>query len=265
MLKRMVFSAICAAALLVPGITYAQAGATLTLRSGETVTGNLVDLGGVGYTIRVDGKERQIPQNDVAVIDFTNDRMSAADWAKFTGSSQIVLRNGKSVDGSLYDIGGTNPLRLTVKTSEGEREFSSSEVARIILAKPANVATATSGTPAQASVAGTITVPANQPWTSTGITVRKGQPLTFRTSGDVHLSGEPNDVANAGGKPGRFAPNAPVKQAPAGTLIGRIGDGAPFAIGTRTRILAPASGVLFLGVNDDGFNDNSGNFEVIVR
>ena len=71
MLKRTVLSAFCAAALLVTGAAYAQDSATLTLRSGEKVSGQLVDLGGVGYTVRVNGNERQIPQNDVAVIDFT--------------------------------------------------------------------------------------------------------------------------------------------------------------------------------------------------
>ena len=91
MLKRTVLSALCAAAMLVTGVTYAQNSATLTLRSGEKVSGDLVDLGGVGYTIRVNGNERQIPQNSVAVIDFTGGSMSDADWAKFTGSSQIVL------------------------------------------------------------------------------------------------------------------------------------------------------------------------------
>ena len=67
------------------GVTYAQSSATLTLRSGEKVSGDLVDLGGVGYTIRVNGNERQIAQNDVAVIDFTGGTMSDADWAKFIG------------------------------------------------------------------------------------------------------------------------------------------------------------------------------------
>ena len=64
MLKRTVFSAFCAAALLVTGSAFAQESATLTLRSGQTVSGQLVDLGGVGYTIRVNGADRQIPQND---------------------------------------------------------------------------------------------------------------------------------------------------------------------------------------------------------
>ena len=100
MLKRTVLSAVCAASLLVAGAAYAQTSATLTLRSGDKVSGDLVDLGGVGYTIRVNGNERQIAQNDVAVIDFTGGTMSDADWAKFTGSSLVVLRNGSAFDGS---------------------------------------------------------------------------------------------------------------------------------------------------------------------
>ena len=115
MLKRTVLSALCATAMLT-GVAYAQSSATLTMRSGEKVSGDLIDLGGVGYTVRVNGNERQIPQNDVAVIDFTGGSMSDADWAKFTGSSQIVLRSGQTIDGQLIDIGGASPLRLSIRT-----------------------------------------------------------------------------------------------------------------------------------------------------
>jgi hypothetical protein len=252
--------------MLVTGVAYAQNSATLTLRSGEKVSGDLIDLGGVGFTVRVSGTERQIPQNDVAVIDFTGGTMSDADWQKFTGSTQVVLRNGQTIDGQLYDIGGATPLRLTIKTGSGDRELSSNEVARIVIARPDNVATGTSGVAATPAVPGATTVQANQPWTSTGMTVRRGQTLTFQTTGEVQLSTDAEDIANAdGAKKGRYAPNAPMKQVLAGALIGRIGNGAPFAIGNQTTIVAPASGVLFLGVNDDGFEDNKGNFQVIVK
>jgi len=273
MVKRTVLSAVCAVAMLSmfgAALTFAQSSATLTLRSGERVSGDLVDLGGVGYTIRVNGNERQIAQNDVAVIDFTGGTMSAADWAKFSGTSQIVLRSGQTVDGSLSDIGGANPLRLTVKTANGERDFSSNDVARIVIARPDNVATSTSGASAVAdtpAVAGAVTVQANQPWTSTGITVRQGQRVTFTTTGEIQLSDNPSDIANANGaKDGRLAPNAPIKGAAAGALIAKVGNSAPFPIGlTSAPVTMPANGVLYLGVNDDGFGDNRGNFQVIVR
>ena len=270
MVKRTVLSAVCAAALFSAAITFAQSSATLTLRSGERVSGDLVDLGGVGYTIRVNGNERQIAQNDVAVIDFTGGTMSAADWAKFSGTSQVVLRSGQTIDGSLYDIGGASPLHLTVKTASGDREFSSNDVARIVIARPDNVATSTSGAAAIAdtpAVAGAVTVQSGQPWTSTGRTVRKGQQVSFTTTGEIQLSGNTADTANAdGAKDGRLAPNAPLRNVAAGALIGKVGNSAPFPIGANSQpITMPANGVLYLGVNDDGFADNRGNFQVIVR
>src|SRR5512140_963948 len=125
MLKRTILGGLCAVALLVAGAAQAQENATVTLKSGERISGQLIDLGGVGFTVRVNGADRQIPQNDVSVIDFTGGTMTEADWQKFTGS-QIVLRNGQTIDGQLYDIGGTSPLKLTVRTSSGERELASS-------------------------------------------------------------------------------------------------------------------------------------------
>jgi hypothetical protein len=269
MLKRTILSAFCVAAMLVTGVAYAQESATLTMRSGEKVSGQLVDLGGVGYTIRVGGSERQIPQNDVAVIDFTGATMSDADWAAFSGPTIVVLRNGQTINGSLYDIGGASPLRLTIRTSDGDREMASTEVARIIMAKPMN-AVATSGTtPAAAptpAVPGAIVVQANQPWTTTGLSVRKGQRITFSTTGEIQLSDDPSDVANAdGSKKARYAGNPQMKNVLAGALIGRIGNSEPFALGNQPSIVAPATGLLMLGVNDDEFRDNKGFFQVVVR
>lgn len=271
MVKRTVLSAFCAAALLLSGAAYAQDSATLTLRSGEKVSGQLVDLGGVGYTVRVNGNERQIPQNDVSVIDFTGGTMTDADWAKFSGASQIVLRNGQTFEGSLYDIGGATPLRLTIRTSTGERELASSEVARIVISRPEN-AVATSGTtPAVAvtqPVAGALTVQANQPWTSTGIVVKKGQRVSFTTSGQVQLSDDANDIANGNGAiSGRKTAGAPVPAAGAGALIAKVGsNGAAFPIGgDQMTVTMPVDGLLYLGINDDGFADNKGNYQVIVK
>src|SRR3954464_13760519 len=124
MLKRTVLGALCVSAMLIGGIAQAQENATLVLRSGERVSGQLVDLGGVGYTVRVNGADRAIPQNDVSVIDFTNG-LTGADWTSFNGPSKVVLRNGQTVDGSLYDVGGTSPLKLTIRTAGGDREMSS--------------------------------------------------------------------------------------------------------------------------------------------
>ncbi len=220
MLKR-TFLALSLAAFVAAGLAYAQENATLTLKSGERISGQLVDMGGVGFTVRVNGADRQIPTGDVAVIEFGGGDMSAADWAKVSGGQQLVwLRNGQTVEGSLYDIGGTQPLRITVKTSSGDREFSSSEVSRIVLARPNNTAAVATTGSASGSA---ITVPARQQWTPTGIYVQRGQVVTFQTSGQVQLSGDANDIATVdGAKSQRYASRAPIPRSLAGALIGRV-------------------------------------------
>jgi hypothetical protein len=97
--------------------------------------------------------------------------------------------------------------------------------------------------------------------------VRKGQTITFATSGEVQLSDDANDIANPdGSKNARYATGAPIRNVLAGALIGRIGpNGQPFAIGNQSSIVAPAAGILYLGVNDDGFADNKGMFQVVIR
>lgn len=265
MFKRTIL-ALSVAALTFTGVAQAQENATLTLRNGDKVTAQLVDLGGVGFTVRVNGAERNIPTNDVAVIDFAGGSMTDADWNKVTGGSQVVwLKSGETVSGQLFDISGTSPLKITFKTASGDREFSSNEIGRIVLARPSN-AVATSGANLQAPSGAGISVNPKQPWTSTGMTVRKGEVLSFNATGEVQLSSDPNDVATAfGSKSGRKAANAPLPNVLAGALIGRIGTtGQPFAIGSGVPVTMPAAGQLFLGVNDDGFEDNQGELRVDV-
>jgi hypothetical protein len=265
MLRRSILAAVAVVALVAG--TQAQENATLVMRSGEKVSGQLVDMGGVGFTVRVNGQERQIATNDVAVIDFGgNGDVSAEDWAKVSSGQGVLLKNGQSVEGQLYDIGGTTPLRITLKTSSGDRQFSSSEIGRIVLARPSS-AVATSGSATAGIPEGQgIAVPANQQWTATGITVRRGEVLTFATSGEVRLSTDSSDVAGAAGaRSQRLAAGAPLPQNFAGALIARVGNGAPFPVGDQTRVTMPAAGQLFLGINDDNVGDNQGGFRVNVQ
>lgn len=267
MLRRSIIAAAAVVALVAGA--QAQESATLVLRSGDKVSGQLVDMGGSGFTVRVSGQERQIPTNDVAVIDFGgNGDVSADQWAKVGSGQGVLLKNGQSVQGQLYDIGGTSPLRITLKTASGDREFSSSEIGSIVLARPNN-AVATSGSATAGIPEGQgIAVPANQQWTATGITVRRGEVLTFSSTGEAHLSTtDANDIAGAAGaRSQRKAPGSPLPQHFAGALIGRVGNGEPFPIGgPENRVTMPAAGQLFLGINDDNVGDNSGGFRVNVQ
>ncbi|MEO5897017.1 MAG: hypothetical protein ABIS06_15090 [Vicinamibacterales bacterium] len=271
MFKRTIF-ALAVAGVAFVGAVQAQENATLTLRSGERIAGQLVDMGGSGFTVRVNGQERQVPTNDVSVIDFAGGTMTTSDWAKVTGGTQIaMLRNGDTISGTLYDIGGTSPLKLIFKTSNGDRELSSSEVSRVVLSHTdaAAAAVGTTGGTGNANLTPAtgngIVVSAKTPWTPTGLTVRRGEVITFNTTGEVQLSTAADDVAgSAGAKSQRYATGSPLPRAFAGALIGRIGNGAPFPIGNQTSIPMPGAGQLFLGINDDGFNDNAGEFRVEI-
>jgi hypothetical protein len=123
----------------------AQDRATLLLRSGEKVSGQLVDLGGDGYTVVVNGVDRQVPPSDVSVIDFSGSDMTDGDWATFKDSPQIVLRTGESFEGSLYDITGGTPLHLTIQTRYGQRQLASNTVVRIVFSRPTVAVTTTAG------------------------------------------------------------------------------------------------------------------------
>ncbi|MCX6549897.1 MAG: hypothetical protein NTY02_02620 [Acidobacteria bacterium] len=110
--------------------------ATLTLRNGDRVRGELIDLGGVGFSIKSGGVDQNIPANDVALVDFVGGAIPRAEAAKMAeGRAFISMRNGDIVYGRLIDIGGTNPLRLSVRTENGNQDFSSSDVARVFLAR----------------------------------------------------------------------------------------------------------------------------------
>lgn len=246
----------------------AQETATLALKNGERPSGQLIDMGAGGFVLRINGQDRQFPTGEVSAVEFVAEPLPAAALAKVNAGQPIVLmRNGQILDGRLVDIGGTQPLRLTVETPSGPRDFNSNEVAQAVLAPLHNAApVATAGAPAQAPApipAGAINVPANQGWTNTGIPVLRGQRISFTARGDIMIS--PTASSGPNGSPAVTSPNVryPLQGVPAGALIGRVGNGAPFAIGTNTApITMPANGPLMLGINDDVLNDNSGSYSV---
>jgi hypothetical protein len=105
-----------------------------------------------------------------------------------------------------------------------------------------------------------VMVDAKYPWVDSGRAVRKGERVTFQADGMIHWGTKPDQVAGPeghGAKAGKLG---------VGGLIGRVGySGKPFPIGsTRTPIVMPKSGKLFLGINDFIFGDNAGSFAVTI-
>ena len=268
MLKRMSFASLAVVAMVAG--TAAQENATIVTRSGEKISAQLIDMGGAGITVRVNNQDRQIPTGDLAVIDFSgNGDVPAADWARVSrGGHTIWLRNGETIRGQLVDIGGTNPLRISLKTPSGDRDLSSSEIGRIVLARPSTAGPTTGGSGSTPSIpeGQGIAVAGNQQWTPTGLAVQRGETFSINATGEVRLSADAADLASpTGSRSGKMAAKAPLPNVPAGALIGRIGNSAPFGIGDRATFSMPASGQLFLGINDDHLADNEGGYRVTLQ
>ncbi len=109
-----------------------------------------------------------------------------------------------------------------------------------------------------------LNVSARTQWTDTGVTLRAGQAVYFEANGRVRWGpgrqDGPEGENNSPRNPGR-----PIPSRPGAALIGRIGDDAPFYIGADMgAVRVRGSGQLFLGINDDVFDDNSGQFRVTV-
>jgi hypothetical protein len=270
MMKRAFLSLLLAAPLAVPVVAQVPgAPATIVTRAGERIQGEVIDIAAPGLLIRQNGQERNLPTSEVAQIDFAGDGRSPAGEG---GQPRILLRNGQTVDGRLTDIGGNRPKILYVDTASGQRQLNSDEVALVVLNPTGAAAAAAGGNSRATGAVGTIgrrqtttfTIPANQQWTETDVTVRDGETLQFRTAGEIEYA--PNAKANPAGVPrqGPGGNDVPLPNAPAGALIGRIDNGQPFMIGRNTSVRMPASGTLFLGINDDGVNDNRGDFRVII-
>jgi serine/threonine-protein kinase len=106
-------------------------------------------------------------------------------------------------------------------------------------------------------------VPATTQWTNTGVTVTAGYELGITASGTVTIG------SSAFGPDGDAActpkPTFPLgTDAPCYSLIARIGNGAPFPVGTSA-LVTPGGGVLFLGINDDSFSGNAGSWTARIK
>jgi hypothetical protein len=109
-----------------------------------------------------------------------------------------------------------------------------------------------------------VNVQARAQWTDTGVNVRNGQMVYFEASGRVRWGRDRQDGPEGENNSPRN-PSRPIPGRAAAALIGRVGDDAPFFVGTDTEgIRVRGSGNLFLGINDETLDDNSGSFRVTV-
>ncbi len=250
----------------------AQVNATVVLKSGERQSGRNVSY-------RIDRREVSFMGNQaqrfnvdqVAYVDFGGD----AGGVRVEGNQEaVVLRDGTVLRGSLIELNHgdsrdeSTPYLIIFKTDGGEeKRLPPSQVARVYFTGGA-AAVGTSGNRDLTAPSGDgVVVSAQQKWTPSGLTVRRGDRLNFTASGEIQLSADGNDVATgAGARSRRTAAGSPLPSAFAGALIGRVGPNGPvFAIGEQASLTVQENGQLFLGINDDETGDNRGEFRVKIQ
>jgi len=262
--------------------TLAAEQVTFILNNGERRSGEVIAAGADGANY-VNGQlnlsGQPIPVDQVAVIDLTGGTPSAVELSRLPQSSAqaVVLRSGHAQAGKFVNIirGDT----LLWENGAGQQEqYPLRDVSRIYLnaqnaraaynapALPATAVPAPAGTAGQTqNQAGGVRVHANVAWNDTGITLKSGDMVTFRTTGQVNFGESAGQTAGPDGNPAAHSASYPIAALPAGALIGRVGGSAPFGIGSNAApIRMPAKGRLLLGVNDNEINDNGGYFSVVV-
>jgi hypothetical protein len=251
----------------------AQERATFVLTNGERHDGAIVygrgdnNIVDGNFHLSTGGADLSFPMNNVAVIDFAGgDPSGDAQKLPADNSGLIVMRNGAAERGRLHNIIGGDQVQWVNEAGQ-RRNIPIRDVSRIYM-NPQNARStflAKSGESQAAQPPGgvTIRVPANQQWTDTGITVRRGDQVLFYATGDI---GTGNGLsAGVAGSPVMDKSRMPLPSAAGGSLIGRVGNSAPFYVGWNPNPIAmPAAGRLYLGINDDNVNDNEGAFTVVV-
>ncbi|HUE88900.1 MAG TPA: LecA/PA-IL family lectin [Vicinamibacterales bacterium] len=177
----------------------------------------------------------------------------------------LVLRNGTRIEGQLLSVrNGVIEFEERRGFGRGRRvEFDRAEVVRIEFDAPRDGSS--SGRPFGMRER-TAIVNANAPWSDTSVDVRAGQTIYFEATGEIRWGRDRRD-GPAGENRSPPNPNRPMPHRSAAALIGKIGRDSTdyFFIGDEQGpIRVRATGRLFLGVNDDVFNDNSGTFRVVI-
>lgn len=184
----------------------------------------------------------------------------------------LVLRDGRRIEGVLVGVRGTS---IEFELENGQvRRYDRSDVRTIQIEDWAanryredqSVDDRLTGNRPRAGLRErSVIVQARTRWTDTGVDVRPGQEIVFAASGEVRWGPGRRDGA-AGERNSPFNQGRPMPDRNAAALIGRIGpNGDPFFVGDSTQgIRVRGAGRLYLGINDDFLEDNSGSLRVVI-
>lgn len=167
------------------------------------------------------------------------------------GLGYINIGRWEEAKAELEQVFEVDPNYKEVQAKLAEVE---AEVAKLI-------PTATS-TPASRTV--TVEILADAEWQNTGVIVKVGERVNMVASGTWSHKAEPYYGPEGYEK---YDDGAPLPTAKVGSLIGRIGSGTPFFIGTEISFVANSEGHLQLSMNDavGTFGNNEGSLTVQIE
>lgn len=178
----------------------------------------------------------------------------------------LILRDGTRIQGQLISV-RNDIIEFEERRGTGRGrilEFDRDEVIRIEFDMPRG-----RGSSAERPFGmreRTAIVNARTPWTDTSVDVRAGQTIYFEASGEIRWGRDRRD--GPGGEDNSpMNPARPLPTRSGGALIAKIGRDSEdyFFVGDETGpIRIRSTGRLFLGINDDFLNDNSGSFRVVI-
>jgi hypothetical protein len=263
--------------------------ATWVLTTGERVTGLVnthtderINIARNQFAVGMpNGQEREVRVDQVAVIEFVSGTPSNDEMLKLPASGHMIaMRDGATYGGRLLDLingeavrwlhdgGRSEDIPITLAARVYMNPASAKNIYHFNASAPNAPATppARAGGPVIPNGPG-IAVRANVPWTDTGNPVFQGERIKFTPTGQVRWGADADMLCGPDGSP-RMPSNStfPVQNMAVGALVGRVGNGRAFPIGSGTQpIVMPGNGELFLGVNDSVYQDNAGGFRVQIQ
>jgi hypothetical protein len=112
-------------------------------------------------------------------------------------------------------------------------------------------------------------IPSAQAWTDTGIDLFEGDTLRITAEGIINYTSSKTCGPDGGKREWEDLIRAlPVNDVGRGALVGLIGESGTakaFLVGSRLEAQVPARGRLFLGINDNNYDNNKGSFRVRVE
>jgi hypothetical protein len=189
----------------------------------------------------------------------------------------LMLNNGREMQGKLVSV--ANGVVIFQDTAGRRQRVNLNRVDQINIGDD----TSNSGTTDQGYVYGrdrdrpidrdrnndgvgdqSFNVNANRQWTDTGLMVRAGEVIRFTPTGEVTWGPGRRD-GPAGEVNSPYNQNRPIPDQSGAALIGRIGNDTFYIGDGSTSFRARTAGRLYLGINDDHLQDNSGYFQVTVQ